>query len=65
MATKRSNDMARSTEDSTTEKECRKNIWTRQVLKLMNRWSNQSTVRVVGSVDKVRPTSVRASMDRK
>lgn len=35
-ATKRSKDMARSTEDSTTEKECRKNIWTRQALKPMS-----------------------------
>ncbi|KAK1336049.1 hypothetical protein QTO34_003849 [Cnephaeus nilssonii] len=52
MATKRSNDMARSTEDSTTEKEWRKNICTRQALKAMRRWSNQSTARVVGIVDK-------------
>ena len=65
MATKWSNDMARSTEDSTMEKEWRKNIWTRQALKLMSRWSNQSTASVVGIVAKVRPTSVKASMDRK
>lgn len=63
MATKRSNDMARSTEDSTTEKKWRKNIWTRQALKPMSDGQTEHSS-VVGIAAKVRPTSVRASMDR-
>lgn len=65
MATKRSKAMARSTEDSMSVNPCRKNICTIHPSRPMILALNQRTPSVVGREERVMPTSVAESMERK
>ena len=57
--------MANRTDDSMKENPWRKKNWAKQASKLISRMLNQRSCMTVGSVVRVRPRSVRASMERK
>lgn len=65
MAMKRSNAIAKSTEDSMNVKPWIKNIWPRQASKLISRVLNQKIPNMVTSVDRHRPKSVKDNIERK
>lgn len=65
MAMKRSNAIARSTEDSMNVKPWIKNIWPMQASKLISRALNQKIPSTVTSVERHSPRSVKDSMERK
>lgn len=65
MARKRSNDMIKSTEDSTAANPWMKNSWAKQALAEISGALNKKILHMVGREEKDRPMSDMANMERK